>query len=75
VRSTGDQLTKGLSDEDLALFSIFRDFGRSLPDTEERVHTTEVQFARKRIFTSGFMRRYRGSRPSDAFGAVGHSPG
>jgi len=26
-----------------------RDFGRALPDAEERVHATELQFARKPI--------------------------
>ena len=58
VRSTWGELTKGLSDGDLALFTVYRDFGRGLPETEERIHTSEVQYARTRIFTSGYIKSH-----------------
>ena len=56
--STWEQLTDGLSDDDLALFTLYRDFARRLPDAEEQVHTTQVQYRRKRIFTSGYMKSH-----------------
>jgi Domain of unknown function (DUF5655) len=58
VRSTWEALTKDLSPEDLALFTLYRDCGRSLPDTEEQVHSSQVQYVRKRIFTSGYMKSH-----------------
>ncbi|CAN5706401.1 hypothetical protein BH18ACT7_BH18ACT7_00540 [soil metagenome] len=58
MESTWEALTGGLSDDDLALLTVYRDFGRSLPDTEERVHTTQVQYARKRIFTSSYIKSH-----------------
>jgi Domain of unknown function (DUF5655) len=58
VRSTWEALTKDLSPNDLELFTLYRTFGRSLPDTEEQVHSTQVQYARKRIFTSGYMKSH-----------------
>jgi hypothetical protein len=58
VRSTWKELTAGLSDEDLALFSLYRDFARELPDSTEEVHTSQVQHKRERIFTSGYVKSH-----------------
>jgi hypothetical protein len=49
VRATWDQLTAGLSPADLELYAAFRDKCRALPDTKERVHRTEVQYAAHRV--------------------------
>jgi len=58
VESTWKALTEGLSDADLELFTLYREFGRSLPETEERVHTKQIQYSRKRIFTSGYIKSH-----------------
>ncbi len=59
VRATWGELTAGLDESDLALLSAYRERVGALPDVEERVHRTEIQFARDRIFTSGFMKSHR----------------
>lgn len=58
MRSTWEQLTDGLSDEDLALLTLYRDVCRGLPDAEEDVHTAQVQYRRKRIFTSAYVKSH-----------------
>jgi len=58
MESTWETLTRGLSDDDLLLFEVYRDFARGLPGTVERVHTSQVQYARKRIFTSGYVKSH-----------------
>ena len=58
MRTTWGALTEGLSEDDLALFTLYRDFARSLPDTEEQVHTSQVQYRRRRIFTSGYVKSH-----------------
>lgn len=58
VESTWDELTAPLSADDLALFTLYRAFCRGLPDVEEQVHTSQVQYRRKRIFTSGYMKSH-----------------
>jgi|SRR5215210_8834377 len=59
MRSTWEELTEGLSDGDLALLTVYRDFCRGLPEVEEQVHRTQVQYARRRIFTSGYVKSHR----------------
>ena len=56
MRSTWKALTQDLSPEDLELLTLYRDFCRGLPETEEQVHSTQVQYVRKRIFTSGYVK-------------------
>ncbi len=56
VRATWDELTDGLDDADLALLVAFRRACVELPGTEERVHRTEVQYAVRRIYASGYVR-------------------
>lgn len=58
MESTWDDLTAPLSDDDLALFTLYWSFCRGLPDVEEQVHTSQVQYRRKRIFTSGYMKSH-----------------
>jgi hypothetical protein len=58
VISTWDELTQDLSSADLALLSIYRDFCRELPDVVEEVHRTQVQYRRRRIFTSGYVKNH-----------------
>ena len=58
VRSTWQELTADLSPEDLELFEAYRAFCLALPDTEERVHKTEVQFAITRVYTSGSLKSH-----------------
>ena len=58
VRSTWAALTADLPPADLALFEAYRTACAALPDTEERVHTTEVQYAVKRIFTAGYLKSH-----------------
>lgn len=58
VRSTWAELTAGLNEADLALFETYRRRCAALPDVEERVHHTELQFAVERVFTSGYMKSH-----------------
>lgn len=58
VESTWDELTAPLSDDDLALFTLYRTFCRGLPDVEEQIHTSQIQYRRKRIFTSGYVKSH-----------------
>ena len=58
VRSTWEELTAPLSPEDLELLEAYRAFCIALPDTEERVHKTEVQFAVTRVYTSGYLKSH-----------------
>ena len=58
MRSTWEELTGDLSPDDLALFSVYRDFARGLPETREEVHTSQVQYKRTRIFTSGYVKSH-----------------
>lgn len=56
--STWTALTRGLNDEDLAKLTAFRDFCRSLPEVDERIHTSELAFARTRVFASGYIKSH-----------------
>lgn len=56
--SNWDELTGGLDDDDLAKLTVFRDFCRGLPDVEERIHTSQVAYARLRVFTSGYIKSH-----------------
>ena len=58
MRSTWKVLTQDLSPEDLELLTLYRAFCRGLPETEEQVHSTQVQYVRKRIFTSGYVKSH-----------------
>ena len=57
-RSTWKALTEGLSEDDLALFTLYRDFCHDLPEVEEQFHKTQVQYARTRIFTSAYIKSH-----------------
>ena len=56
MRSTWEQLTQGLSEGDLGLLTVYRGFCRTLPGAEEEVHTAQVQYRGKRIFTSAYVK-------------------
>jgi hypothetical protein len=58
MESTWEALTNDLSAGDLALLTLYCDFARALPDTTESVHTSQVQYSRKRIFTSGYVKSH-----------------
>jgi len=58
VESTWKRLTDGLSDSDLELFSRYREFCRGLPGVHEEVHSSEVQYRVKRIFTSAYVKSH-----------------
>ena len=58
VRSTWAALTKGLSADDLALLTAYRETVLALGDVEERINSSDVSFAVKRIFTSGYVKSH-----------------
>ncbi|TBN56155.1 hypothetical protein EYE40_01395 [Glaciihabitans arcticus] len=58
MRSTWAALTEGLDDKDLALFTAYRELVTSLGEVEERVNSSEISFAVKRVFTSGYMKSH-----------------
>jgi hypothetical protein len=58
VRSTWSALTKGLDEKDLALFTAYRELVSSLDGVEERINSSDVTYAVKRAFTSGYMKSH-----------------
>jgi hypothetical protein len=57
--STWEKLTAELDDDDLAKLTAFRDACRALgDDVEERVHVTEIAFARTRVFASAYIKSH-----------------
>ncbi|GAB3402346.1 hypothetical protein GCM10027515_11950 [Schumannella luteola] len=58
VDGTWSELTRGLDDDDLAKLSAFREFCRSLDGVEERIHSADVTYARRRSFTSAYIKSH-----------------
>jgi len=58
VRSTWAALTKGLSPDDLALLTAYREAVLALGDVEERINSADISFAVKRVFTSGYVKSH-----------------
>ncbi len=58
VASTWNELASHLDQEDLAKLTAFRDYCRGLPDVEERIHSAEIAYARKRAFTSAYIKSH-----------------
>ena len=56
--STWKDLTSDLDPEDLAKLTAFRDFCRTLPDVEERIHTSQIAYARQRVFVSAYVKSH-----------------
>jgi len=61
-----------MSDADLELLNAYRTAALDRPDVEERVHKTEVQYVRQRIFTSGFVKSHRLEIAVDLLRSVEH---
>jgi hypothetical protein len=55
---TWEGLTDGLDEDDLAKLTAFRDFCRTLPGVEERIHATDITFARARSFASAYVKSH-----------------
>lgn len=53
-----EEFTAGLDDDDLAKIRAFRNFCRKLPEVEERIHSADVTYARKRSFTSAYIKSH-----------------
>lgn len=58
VLSTWAELTAGYSPSDLELVTRYRDFCRSLPEAEEQIHSSQIQYRVKRIFTSAYVKSH-----------------
>ncbi|MGV3713676.1 DUF5655 domain-containing protein [Pseudolysinimonas sp.] len=58
VASTWEVLTEGLDADDLAKLTAFRDACRILGGVEERVHSSEIAFAGKRVFASAYIKSH-----------------
>ena len=58
VRSTWAALTADLSPSDLAMLTAYRSLVAGLGDVEERIHSAEVDFAVKRVFTSAYVKSH-----------------
>jgi hypothetical protein len=60
ARSSWAELTADLTEADVALLSAYRERALALgDDVEERVHRTEIVYARLRYFTTGFIKGHR----------------
>jgi len=58
VASTWGNLTRGLDGEDLAKLTVFRDFCRTIPEVQERIHSSEIAYARNRVFASAYVKSH-----------------
>ena len=58
AEGTWRQLTSGLEPDDVAKLRAFRDFCRGLPDVAERIHTSEIAYARRRVFASAYVKSH-----------------
>jgi len=58
VRSTWAALVDGLSPSDVSLLTAYRDLVSSLDGVEERIHSAEIDFAVKRVFTSAYVKSH-----------------
>jgi hypothetical protein len=56
VRATWEELIADERPEHVALLTAFRTHVRRIPDVEERVHRTEVAYARHRVFASAYAK-------------------
>ena len=63
TRATWEELTDGLSPEDLEKLEAFRDRGLALGDVEMRVNRTDVSFARRRWLEVGIELLRRAEHP------------
>jgi len=58
VSATWDELVHGLDDEDRGKLEAYRKLVRSLGGVEERIHSAEIDFAVKRVFTSAYVKSH-----------------
>lgn len=58
VTATWEQLICDFSDEDKAKLTAYRNFCRALPDTHERVSSSQVAYAGTRNFTSAYIKSH-----------------
>lgn len=58
VRSTWKALTEKLDEGDLALLTAYRDRVGKLKGVEEEVHSAQIQYRVKRIFTSAYVKSH-----------------
>ena len=58
VRSTWAALPATLSDEDAAMLTAYREQVGALDGVEERIHSAELDFAVKRVFTSAYVKSH-----------------
>jgi len=56
VRATWEELIADERPEHVVLLSAFRTHLRRIPEVEERVHRTEVAYARDRVFASAYVK-------------------
>lgn len=57
--STWARLTEKLDADDLAKLTAFRDYCRKLgSDVDERVTSSQISFARKRVFASAYIKSH-----------------
>ncbi len=58
VASTWAEFTAGLDTEDLAKITAFRDYCAGLPDSRERITSSQIAFAGKRTFASAYIKSH-----------------
>ena len=58
VRASWAELTSDLDEHDEGLLAAFRAMCLALPETEERVSRTEVAYAVRRFYASGYVRMH-----------------
>jgi hypothetical protein len=72
VRTSWEELTAGVRDDDVERLTVLRDFCTSLPDVTEEVHRTELRYRVRRTFVVGFLLAHRLELAVDLTEEVGH---
>jgi hypothetical protein len=58
VLSTWEALTSGLNDSDLKMLTTYRDACRTLDGVTEEVHSKQIQYKVRRVFTSAYVKSH-----------------
>lgn len=72
VLASWDEFTCDASEQDLELLHLYRQAAMAFDGVEERVHRSEVQYVRARIFTAGFVKAHRLEIAVDLLRSVEH---
>lgn len=72
VLAAWDEFASEMNTRDIALVEAFRALALAHPNVEERIHRTELQYVRNRIFAASFIAHHRLELAIDLLREVEH---